>query len=54
MMPDMRGMGLRDALFLTESMHLKISAKGIGKVKSQSIEPGTAFNKNETLFLELN
>ena len=54
MMPDMRGMGLRDALYLSESMHMKVSARGIGKVKSQSIDPGTALNKNETLFLELN
>jgi cell division protein FtsI (penicillin-binding protein 3) len=52
--PDVKGMGLRDALFLLESAHIKVTSKGIGKVKSQSILPGTAMVKNQTLVLELN
>ena len=32
---------------------LKVKIKGIGKVKSQSIEPGTGFKKNQVITLEL-
>ena len=53
-MPDVKGMGLRDALFLLESMNMRVAAVGKGKVKTQSIEPGTAINKNLNIKLELN
>jgi cell division protein FtsI (penicillin-binding protein 3) len=53
-MPDLKGMGLKDALYILESMNIKVAAKGTGKVKLQSIEPGTALVKNEILTLELN
>jgi cell division protein FtsI (penicillin-binding protein 3) len=52
--PDVKGMGLKDALYLLESMDLKVAARGKGKVKSQSVQPGTALNKNQTITLELN
>jgi cell division protein FtsI (penicillin-binding protein 3) len=45
---------LKDALYLLESMDLRVSAKGRGKVKTQSMEPGTALQKNETITLQLN
>jgi cell division protein FtsI (penicillin-binding protein 3) len=54
MMPDLKGMGLKDALYILEDMDLKVSIKGIGKVKSQSIEPGKGLVKNQTITLELN
>lgn len=52
--PDIRGMGLKDAVYLLENMNLKVVARGIGKVKTQSITPGSAFTKNQTIVLELN
>jgi cell division protein FtsI (penicillin-binding protein 3) len=53
--PDVKGMGLRDALYLLENVNMKVVAKGRGKVRSQSIEPGTALlNKNQNIKLELN
>jgi cell division protein FtsI (penicillin-binding protein 3) len=52
--PNVKGMGLKDALYLLESMDLRVSAKGRGKVKTQSMEPGTALQKNETITLQLN
>jgi cell division protein FtsI (penicillin-binding protein 3) len=52
--PDVKGMGLKDALYLLENMNMKVMAKGKGKVKLQSIEPGTALNKNQNIKLELN
>ena len=39
--PDVRGMGLRDALYLLENAGLRVDYDGIGTVKSQSIAPGT-------------
>jgi cell division protein FtsI (penicillin-binding protein 3) len=51
--PDVKGMGLKDALYLLESMNLRVAAKGRGKVKSQSIMPGAALQKNETIFIQL-
>ncbi|MHA4808593.1 penicillin-binding protein [Flavitalea flava] len=52
--PDVKGMGLKDALYLLESMELRVAANGKGKVKTQSIEPGSALQKNETIILQLN
>lgn len=53
-MPDVRGMGLKDALYLLENMNLKVMAGGKGKVKTQSIEPGVAVNSNQAVTLLLN
>lgn len=53
-MPDVKGMGLKDALYLLENMNLKVAAKGRGKVKMQSIPPGAALKKNETVSIQLN
>jgi cell division protein FtsI (penicillin-binding protein 3) len=52
-MPSVDGMGLKDALFLLENMKLKVVAKGKGKVKSQSIGPGTPIEKGQTVYLEM-
>jgi cell division protein FtsI (penicillin-binding protein 3) len=40
-MPNVSGLGLRDAIYLLENMGLSVSAAGIGKVKRQSVPPGT-------------
>jgi cell division protein FtsI (penicillin-binding protein 3) len=53
-MPDVKGMGLKDALYLLESMDLKVAARGRGKVKVQSIQPGAALKKNAPVFIQLN
>ena len=39
--PDVRGMGLRDALYLLENAGLNVDYNGIGTVRFQSIAPGT-------------
>ena len=52
--PDVKGMGLKDALFLLESKNIRVTAKGTGKVKQQSISPGTLVSKNQKLTLDLN
>lgn len=40
--PDVTGMGAKDAVYLLESRHIKARIKGRGEVKSQSIHAGTA------------
>ncbi|MBS1607481.1 MAG: transpeptidase family protein [Bacteroidetes bacterium] len=52
-MPNVKGMGLKDALYLLENMGLKVQVKGKGKVMAQSIAPGTALAKSNTVTLEL-
>ncbi len=51
--PDLRGMGVRDAVFLAENAGLRVSVKGYGKVYKQSLPPGTAIRKGEKIVLEL-
>jgi cell division protein FtsI (penicillin-binding protein 3) len=46
--PDVRGMGLRDALYLLENAGLRVDYDGIGTVKSQSIAPGTPLRTDLT------
>jgi cell division protein FtsI (penicillin-binding protein 3) len=43
--PDVTGMGAKDAVYLLESRHIKARIKGRGKVKSQSIHAGTAIKQ---------
>lgn len=52
-MPNVKGMGLKDALYLLESMGLKVSVSGKGKVMNQSIAPGASLAKGLTVTLEL-
>jgi cell division protein FtsI (penicillin-binding protein 3) len=41
-MPDVRGMGLADALFLLEAEGLKVEVEGVGGVAQQSIAAGSS------------
>ncbi len=52
-MPDLRGMGLKDALWLLESKGIKVLVKGRGKVNRQSLAPGVALANGITVILEL-
>ncbi len=53
-MPDVRGMGLKDALFLLESHGLKVSVSGAGAVKTQSIAPNNKIAEGMRVTIELN
>ena len=46
--PDVRGMGLTDAIFLLEEQGLKVTHKGYGRVTTQSIAPGTEITKQNS------
>ena len=52
-MPNVRGMGLKDAVYLLENMGLKVAVRGRGKITMQSVAPGTALAKGITVILEL-
>ncbi len=51
--PNVKGMPGMDAVALLGNLGLKVKAKGVGKVISQSILPGTAVQKNKTIILQL-
>lgn len=52
-MPDVRGMSLRDALFILENRGLNVWVKGKGKVIDQSIEPGKPIKRGQPVTLRL-
>lgn len=52
-MPDIKGMGLKDALFLAGNAGLKTKVKGSGKVVGQSIAAGSRIGKGLALIIEL-
>ena len=52
-MPDIKGMGLKDALFLAGNAGLKTKVKGSRKVVAPSIVPGAKIGKGLALILEL-
>lgn len=51
--PNVKGMGLRDAIYILESSGLKVQAAGFGNVTSQSIEAGAAIKIGQTIQLQL-
>ena len=51
--PDVKGMGLRDALYLLEECGLQVNVSGAGAVWSQSIAPGAAFEKGQSISIAL-
>lgn len=52
--PNVIGMGAKDAVYLLESMGLKVQISGMGKVRSQSIPGGNKLHKGQTIQLKLN
>jgi len=51
--PNVKGMGATSAVFLLESAGLHVKITGIGRVKKQSINPGSKFKPGQTVFLTL-
>jgi cell division protein FtsI (penicillin-binding protein 3) len=51
--PNVLGMGLRDALYLLESQGLQVKPVGRGAVKKQSIQPGTRLQRGQQIIIEL-
>ncbi|MEO7531520.1 MAG: penicillin-binding protein [Sediminibacterium sp.] len=53
-MPLLKGMGLKDVVYLCENMGLKVNVKGRGKVAAQSIIAGQPIAKGQLINIELN
>jgi cell division protein FtsI (penicillin-binding protein 3) len=51
--PDVSGLPLRDALFILENKGLQVNYSGKGRVKAQSLVPGTKLSPNATINLVL-
>ncbi len=52
-MPDVKGYGLRDAIFHLEKLGLKVSIRGVGRVSEQSIEAGSVVKRGTHVALTL-
>ena len=52
-MPNVLGMGLKDALYLLENAGFKVRVVGKGTITKQSINAGTKFSKGTELIIEL-
>lgn len=52
-LPDLRGMGLRDAAYLLERYGLSVKVQGRGRVKRQEPMPGTPCRKGQDVWLYL-
>ena len=53
LVPDVKGMGAKDAVYLLESKGLHVRLSGMGKVTAQSIAPGSYLRKGQTITLTL-
>ena len=53
LVPNVNGMGLKDALFLLENSGLKVMVEGRGKVVRQSMRPGIRIVPGSTIKIEL-
>ncbi len=51
--PNVRGMGLRDALYVLENRGLEVIVEGRGKVYHQSVLPGTPVTSGRTITIKL-
>jgi cell division protein FtsI (penicillin-binding protein 3) len=51
--PDVRGMGARDAVYLLRRAGLRVQMFGRGKVVTQSVRPGTRVTKGRKIMIEL-
>lgn len=51
--PNVVGMGARDAVYLVESRGVKVKMEGRGKVVEQSLEPGRIIRKGDVMRLKL-
>ena len=52
-MPDLRGMGIQDAIYLLETYGLIVQYLGSGSIQTQSIKKGEGFKKGSVIKLEL-
>lgn len=52
--PNVKGMGAKDAVYVLESLGLKVYLSGKGMVKEQSLPPGSKIIKGSQIYIKLN
>jgi cell division protein FtsI (penicillin-binding protein 3) len=53
LVPDVYGMGVKDAFYMLGTLGLDVRVKGRGKVVAQSLKPGTRLQEGSIIELEL-
>ena len=53
MIPELSGMGIRDAIYLLENRGVRVSYHGVGRVKGQSVQSGQPIIKGSSIHLTL-
>ena len=53
LVPNVKGMGLRDALYILENSGLKVGVIGSGTVNKQSLQPGNRVQRGSYVSIEL-
>jgi cell division protein FtsI (penicillin-binding protein 3) len=51
--PDVKGMGAKDALFVLENLGLDVIMQGRGAVSSQSLNPGSRISRGDRIYIKL-
>ena len=51
--PNVKGMGATDAVYLLEKSGLRVSMRGFGRVKSQSLRAGDPLRKGQNILITL-
>ncbi|MCL1944004.1 MAG: transpeptidase family protein [Candidatus Azobacteroides sp.] len=51
--PDVTGMGAKDAVYVMEKIGLRVKLSGLGKVTRQSLLPGSGFQKGQLITIQL-
>jgi cell division protein FtsI (penicillin-binding protein 3) len=53
MIPNVKGMGVTDAIYLLEKSGLRVSLRGFGRVKSQSLRAGDPMRRGQNIVITL-
>ncbi|TKG92341.1 PASTA domain-containing protein [Puteibacter caeruleilacunae] len=53
LVPNVVGMGAKDAVYVLENSGLKVRMRGVGKVVKQSLLPGKRIRKGQTIYINL-
>ena len=51
--PNVKGMGVQDALYILENAGLRVKVNGMGSVAKQSLRPGSYFKKGDRISISL-
>ena len=51
--PDVTGMGAKDAVYMLESRGLKVTLEGVGQIVAQSLPPHSKYHKGQTIHIKL-